>query len=143
LPVVINQTAGGLKNYTDLSKYIFNLFNISCPLNKMRISRVAEMMYDPFKNIYKPGDIVNQNSTFNIGKNEICYRNKDKLLDIDNKFINNYPNCMVCSINDNKDTIGWTNTHTNIDKICLFNTNPEPNSGIPNFDNCKTMCNIK
>jgi cell division protein FtsB len=120
---------------TDLSS--FNLIN-----NQAELTNLINIASN-FKNIYKPGDIVNQKSTFNIGKNEICYRNKDKLLDVDNKFMNTYPNCMVCSIDNNKDSMGWMNTQTNIDKVCLFNSNPEPNSGIPNFDNCKTMCNIK
>jgi len=99
-----------------------------------------------FKNIYKPGEIVNTNSTFDIDKNKICYQNKNILLKNDPNFILNHPECMVCSINPPETydkTNSWFNTKTNIKEVCLFNSNSSPNSGIPNLDDCKKFCSIQ
>jgi hypothetical protein len=101
------------------------------------------------KNFYKPGDIVTSDSTFGIGKNEICYRQNNISIKPTPEFIDKYPNCMVCAVeneNDNidlKNTSGWANTKTNISKVCLYNPNAKPNSGIPDLTQCKTFCNIQ
>lgn len=97
------------------------------------------------KNFYKPGDIVSSNSTFNIGKNDICYRSNGKPIKPDPTFISQYPNCMVCSV-ESEDTLdnsnAWLNTKTNINKVCLFNPKAESNSGIPDLKQCQQFCNI-
>lgn len=98
------------------------------------------------KNFYKPGDIVNQNSTFDITKNDICYRQNDRSIKPTPEFIKKFPNCMVCDIEDDnvdlKNTSGWRNTRTNISKVCLYNPDAKPNSGIPNLKQCQTFCKI-
>jgi hypothetical protein len=100
------------------------------------------------KNFYKPGDIVTLNSTFGISKNDICYRQNNKPIKPTPDFIAKYPNCMVCAIEDENDDIdlkntqGWINTKTNISKVCLYNPDANPNSGIANLEQCKTFCNI-
>lgn len=98
------------------------------------------------KNFYKPGEIVDKNSTFGIGKNEICYRHNNKPIKPTPEFLKKYPNCMVCAIedenNDLKKTNSWINTKTNISKVCLYDPNAKPNSGIPNLEQCKNFCNI-
>lgn len=96
-----------------------------------------------FKNFYKPGEVVTNNSTFNINKEKICYPDLKTDLAIDPNFLTDYPECMVCSINkDYENSKSWLNTKTNIDKICLFNSNVEPNSGIPSLSECKSICNV-
>lgn len=93
---------------------------------------------EKFVNLYKPGDLVNKNSSFNIDKNTICYKNIK-----DTEYINAHPDCMVCSVNnDYLDTRGWNNTRTNINTLCLFNKDAEVNSGIPSENDCKKLCNI-
>ena len=100
------------------------------------------------KNMYKPGDIVTANSTFGIGKNEICYRQNNVPIKPTPEFIAKYPNCMVCAVEDEEDDIeltntsGWQNTKTNISKVCLYDPEAKPNSGIPNLSQCKNFCNI-
>lgn len=100
------------------------------------------------KNFYKPGEIVTSNSTFGIGKNEICYRQNNVPIKPTPEFMAKYPNCMVCAIEDEYDdvdlvnTSGWKNTKTNISKVCLYDPKAKPNSGIPNLTQCKTFCNI-
>jgi len=92
-----------------------------------------------FVNFYKIGDIVTKNSTFNIDKNTICYKNTTT--PISNEYIISHPDCMACSINDDyENTKSWKNTKTNIDKVCLFNNNASPNSGIPNLSDCTKLC---
>ena len=96
-----------------------------------------------FVNIYKPGDIVYNNSTFGIDKNTICYPDLKKDQEMDPDFLKNYPNCMVCNINNPySETKSWHNTKTNIDKVCLFNYNAEQNSGIPTLEQCQSLCEI-
>ncbi len=91
-----------------------------------------------FVNFYKPGDIVTNNSSFNIDKNTICYKNIK-----DPAYISTHPDCMVCSINSEyKNTSEWLNTKTNIKNVCLFDKNSKENSGIPNLSECKQLCNI-
>lgn len=121
----------------DLSK--FKLINDQSELNNL-ISQASK-----FKNIYVPGEIVNSPSSFNIDKNQICYQHKGSILNSDPNFMTSYPECMVCSINSSnnyKNMPSWTNTKTNIKEVCLFNPNPEPNSGIPNLQDCKKFCGI-
>jgi len=90
-----------------------------------------------FVNIYNPGDIVSNNSDFNIDKNKICYKNADK------SYISTHPDCMVCSVNDEYlNSPNWKNTKTNIQTVCVFDKNAAKNSGIPNEDECKNYCNI-
>lgn len=101
------------------------------------------------KNFYKPGDIVTANSTFDIGKNEICYRQNNVPIKPTPEFIDKYPNCMVCAVENEaddievKNTSGWTHTKTNISKVCLYDPKAKSNSGIPNLEQCKTFCNIE
>ena len=97
------------------------------------------------KNFYKPGDIVNKNSTFGITKNDVCYRYDNKLIKPTTEFIKQYPNCMVCEVenNDNvENSSGWKHTKTNISKVCLYDPNAKSDSGIPNLTQCKNFCNI-
>jgi len=97
------------------------------------------------KNYYKPGDIVSSNSTFNITKDDICYRHNGKPIKPDLNFIEQYPNCMVCSVEDPltlKNSNAWTSTKTNINKVCLYNQNAKENSGIPNLSQCQEFCGI-
>ena len=98
------------------------------------------------KNIYIPGDIVSSSSTFDISKDDICYRNNNKPIKPTPEFMEKYPNCMVCAIEDNKnlqDTLGWKHTKTNISKVCLYDPKATDKTGTPNLTQCKTFCNIK
>jgi len=100
------------------------------------------------KNFYKPGEIVSANSTFGIGKNEICYRQNNIPIKPTPEFMAKYPECMVCAVEDETNenlfnTPGWKNTKTNISKVCLYDPKAKPNSGIPNLAQCKTFCNVK
>ncbi len=98
------------------------------------------------KNFYKPGDIVTTSSTFGITKDNICYRQNNKPIKPTPDFMKKYPNCMVCSIEDDKnlmDTPGWKHTKTNISKVCLYDPNATSKTGTPNLAQCKTFCNIK
>ena len=97
------------------------------------------------KNFYKPGDIVSANSTFGITKNDICYRSNGKPIKADASFMSKFPECMVCSVENNPDitkTNSWKNTKTNIEKVCLYNPAAEPNSGIPNLKQCQYFCGV-
>ena len=98
------------------------------------------------KNFYKPGDIVTASSTFGITKDDICYRQNNKPIKPTPEFMKKYPNCMVCSIEDDKnlhDTIGWKNTKTNISKVCLYDPKATIKTGTPNLEQCKNFCNVK
>jgi len=98
------------------------------------------------KNIYIPGDIVTSNSTFNISKDDICYRYNNKPIKPTLEFMTKYPNCMVCAVEDNnniKDTLGWKHTKTNISKVCLYDPKATDKTGTPNLAQCKSYCNIK
>ncbi len=97
-----------------------------------------------YKNFYKPGEIVTSPSSEIIDKNIICYQDKGKLIS-DPDFIKKYPECMVCSVNTDPnitETIGWKNTNTNIAEVCLFNSNPDPNSPTATLEDCKKFCKI-
>ncbi len=122
---------------TDLSKY--KIISNQSDLDSLIFTA------SNFKNIYKPGDLVTSNSTFDIDKNKICYQHKGALIKDDPSFMTNYPSCMVCSVNPDDSynkTNSWFNTKTNIKEVCLFNPNSTPNSGIPNLDDCKKFCGI-
>ena len=97
------------------------------------------------KNFYKPGEVVTENSTFGITKNNICYRHNGKPIQTTPAFTEQYPNCMVCTVespNDVHNTHSWQHTKTNIDKVCLYNPTATSNSGIPNLDQCGKFCGI-
>mgnify|MGYP003385989585 FL=1 len=98
-----------------------------------------------FKNNYKPGDIVTDKSSFNIGKNDICYRTDGKRMKLTPEFTDKYPQCMVCNTIDKEDLADsdtWKNTRTNINEVCLFNPKSKKDSGIPNLAGCKKMCGV-
>ena len=97
------------------------------------------------KNFYKPGEIVEANSTFHIDKNQICHRHDGKPIKPTAEFLQKYPDCMVCSVESEKDIYdsnAWKNTHTNINTVCLYNPTAETNSGIPNMEECQKFCSI-
>lgn len=111
-----------------------------------------------FKNIYLPGDVVSNPSSFNVTKKDICYNEIDHSLKNDPNFLSKYPECMVCSTNsvnlnnpnDNKDplnsylnTDSWKKTKTNIKSICLFNNNNINNDPtILSYNQCKNFCKL-
>jgi len=112
-------------NYSDLTTVLENLSN--------------------YKNFYKPGDIVTSPASPIIDKNIICYQDKGKLIKTNPDFIKKYPECMVCSINNDPDvtqSVGWKNTNTNIKEVCLFNPNPDSNSQVATLQDCQKFCNI-
>jgi hypothetical protein len=98
-----------------------------------------------FKNMYNVGDIVTQNSDFNITADNICYADHMDKLAADPEFKKKYPNCMVCSVNPEsnyKFTNSYKNTKTNINKVCLFNPNASANSDEFNYDGCAKVCSV-
>lgn len=121
-----------------------NLKNYRVATNKTQMENIINEAQS-FKNIYNPGDIVTDNSSFNITRDNICYRSNGKPMKVTKDFKEKYPQCMVCntiSQDELKDSDSWRNTKTNIKEVCLFNPNTTNNSGIPNLDQCKKMCNI-
>lgn len=97
------------------------------------------------KNFYQPGDIVKKNSTFDIDKNNICYRHDGKPIKPTQDLLNKYPECMVCSVEPSDNVYNskaWKTTKTNINKVCLFNPTAQKNSGIPNLQDCQKFCAI-
>ena len=97
------------------------------------------------KNFYKPGEMVLSDSTFGITKNDICYRHNGIPIKPNSNFMEKYPNCMVCSVEEQdilKNSNAWNNTKTNINKVCLYNPTAETNSGIPNLSQCQKFCEI-
>jgi hypothetical protein len=117
----------------------YNVINTQSELNSV-LGEASAM-----KNIYNPGDIVTESSSFNVTKNNICYRKGRNPIVPSESFLNNYPNCMVCSVESpqtllNSDT--WVDTKTNISQICLYNPTAESNSGIPTLEMCQQFCNI-
>ncbi len=112
--------------------------------NQVELNEILEKT-NKMKNFYIKGDIVTTNSTFDISKDDICYKHDNTTNSIA-ELKSKYPNCMVCDVeSENKlfDSKSWKNTHTNISKICLFNPNATVDSGIPNLNQCKSFCNIK
>ncbi len=143
------------QNFNKVSEFDYNSFietdfdDIQLPsstlMDKKLItnnSDLANMIIDAnkFKNIYNKGDIVTNNSSFNISKDDICYKDVSKDLKESSEFKNKYPSCLVCSINnDYKNTNSYKNTKTNINKVCLFNDSP-PDNSIPNKSECVRLC---
>jgi len=129
-------------NNIDIPAASFNGYNIiktQSELNSV-LSEASNM-----KNIYNPGDIVTQPSSFGITQNNICYRNGRQPIIPSKHFLKQYPNCMVCSVENpqtllNSDT--WADTKTNISQVCLYNPTAESTSGIPNLQMCQEFCNI-
>lgn len=120
-------------------------------LNKFRLiknqNQLDELVNEAktFKNYYTSGDIVTDNSSFNINKNDICYRTDGKRMKLTKEFTNKYPQCMVCNIidkNELDDSDSWKSTKTNINEVCLFNPESTKDSGIPNLEGCKKMCGV-
>jgi hypothetical protein len=113
-----------------------------------------------FKNIYLPGDVVSNPSSFEISKKDICYSNIniDDSIRKDPNFMSKHPECMVCSTNsvnfndpnDIKDplnsylnTDAWKKTKTNIKSVCLFNNNnTKKDSTILSYNQCKSFCKL-
>jgi predicted RND superfamily exporter protein len=136
-----------LIDFADTKLPAINMDNKKIINNQIELNSILTEVKG-MKNIYKPGDIVNSNSTFNISKDDICYRHNNKAIKPTTDFVSKYPNCMVCAIendeinNNLKKTQSWINTKTNISKVCLYDPKAKPNSGIPNLKQCKTFCNI-
>jgi hypothetical protein len=121
-----------------------NLKNYEVVRNKKQMEKVVNKAQG-FKNMYKPGDIVDDNSSFNITRDNICYRSDGKPMKLTKEFKKKYPECMVCNLvpkKELKDSDSWRNTKTNINEVCLFNPDSENNSGIPNLKECQSMCKI-
>lgn len=115
---------------------------------------------DKFKNIYLPGDVVSNPSSFDINKKDICYNyiNIDDSMKNDPNFMSKHPECMVCSTNsvnlqnpnDIKDplnsylnTDSWKKTKTNIKSVCFFNNdNIKKDSTILSYNQCKSFCKL-
>lgn len=121
-----------------------NLKNFKVIKNQEQLDDVVNEV-KTFKNYYKAGDIVTDNASFNIDKNNICYRADGKPMKLTKAFLKKYPQCMVCSTVNKKDLAdsdSWEDTKTNIESVCLFNPDSKKDSGIPNLEGCKKMCNI-
>lgn len=121
-----------------------NLKNYKVVENNKQMAQVIDKA-QTFKNIYAAGDIVDDNSSFNITRDNICYRTDGKPMKLTKEFKKKYPQCMVCNIipnDDLKDSDSWRNTKTNINEVCLFNPDSENNSGISNLKECKNMCGV-
>lgn len=113
-------------------------------LNQNDLSAVISNLSN-YKNFYKPGEIVTMPSSEIIDKNIICYQNKGKVIETDPEFLEKYPQCMVCSVNNSPnltETIGWKNTKTNISEVCLFNPDPDVKFPVASLEDCKKMCKI-
>jgi hypothetical protein len=99
-----------------------------------------------YQNLYKPGEIVLKTSDPGITKETICYRTWESTMANDPKYKEKYPECMVCSINpetDYKNTKSWKNSKTNIESVCLFNSDPTLKNGVTlNYDQCSKFCKI-
>ena len=121
-----------------------NLKNFRVIKNQDQLDKVVDEV-KTFKNYYKPGDIVTDNSSFNITKDNICYRTDGKPMKVNKQFKEKYPQCMVCSVVDKEDLADsdtWKDTKTNINEVCLFNPESKKDSGIPNLEGCQKMCSI-
>lgn len=142
-------------SFNDENNFVLSTFNdIILPeidLKKYRIIKTTAEFNNvldeakKFKNFYKPGEIVIDNSDFNITRNDICYSPQQELINSNPNFISQHPECMVCTINnkdDYKNTKSWKNTRTNIEQVCLFDPSVESESNILNLNGCKKFCNI-
>ena len=115
---------------------------------------------DKFKNIYLPGDIVTNPSSFEISKKDICYNyiNIDDSMKNDPNFMSKHPECMVCStnsvnfqnpnnikdpLNSYLNTDSWKKTKTNIKSVCFFNNdNIKKDSTRLSYNQCKNFCKL-
>ena len=141
-----NYVLDGIPNtafsYNDKNNFIIN--------NEFKLNKYI-IDTKNFKNIYKPGDIVDKPSSFNIGVKNICFSNIDQN-DVKNKNLQ----CMVCSVNktnysnpndkadpDNEylKSDSWKKTKTNINKICIFN-NDTTDPNVLNYEQCKNFCTV-
>jgi hypothetical protein len=99
-----------------------------------------------YHNIYKPGDIVLKTSGPDVTKDKICYKTWVSSMANDPKYKEKYPECMVCSVNpesEYKNSKSWKNTKTNIESVCLFNSDPTiKNNVVLNYDQCSKFCKI-
>jgi hypothetical protein len=129
----INPGSINVNKYFDSNYPLTDLANKKIITNQIELNQLVNQTNN-FKNIYKPGDIVESPSSFDIDKNKIC--------DLDNN--KQYSNCMVCSVEKSdkpNKPYDWTNskTKTNIKNVCLFSNKPGP--GINSIDDCKKLCN--
>jgi len=155
---IINQQNRAImlgRDYNKVSEFDYNSFiqtdfdDIQLPsstlMNKRLITNNSDLaniitQANNFQNLYKVGDIVSKNSSFNISKDDICYKDISKDLKTSSAFKSKYPSCLVCSVNNNyKNTNSYKNTKTNINKVCLFNDVP-PDNSIPNKSECVRLC---
>lgn len=98
------------------------------------------------KNFYNVGDLVVSNSTFGIDKNKICFGSGANT----GAEIGKFTECMVCSVipdDQLENSRSWKTTRTNINKVCLFNPNVDPNTSSPadaiaSMEQCKKFCKI-
>lgn len=140
-------------SFNDINEYINDYtYNTIYPSTNLKNKKIIENQNDldkvleeakTFKNIYKTGEIVTLNSSFNINKNKICYNDYEQNILNNPDFTKKYPECMVCSINPDdsyKKTKSWKNTKTNIHKVCLYNPTAEPNSDVLDYNGCKKLC---
>jgi hypothetical protein len=121
-----------------------NLKNYKIVKNQKDLNKIIDTV-KTFKNNYKPGDIVTDNSSFNIDKDNICYRTDGKPMELTKEFKQKYPQCMVCNTVDKSDlehSDSWKHTKTNINEVCLFNPESKTDSGILNLAGCKKVCNV-
>ena len=126
----INPGSININKYFDSNYSSIDLANKKIITNQIELNQLVNQI-NTFKNIYKPGDIVESPSSFDIDKSKIC--------DLDNN--KQYSNCMVCTVNKSDKPDDWTNskTKTNIKNVCLFSNKPGP--GINSIDDCKKLCN--
>lgn len=98
------------------------------------------------KNFYKVGDLIVSNSTFGIDKNKICFGSGANT----GAEIGKFTECMVCSVipdDQLENSRSWKTTRTNINKVCLFNPNIDPNTTSPadpiaSMEQCKKFCKV-
>lgn len=96
------------------------------------------------KNFYKVGDLVVSNSTFDIDKDKICFGTGT------GTGARKYTECMVCSVipdDQLENSRSWKTTRTNINRVCLFNPNIDPNTSSPadaiaSMEQCKKFCQV-
>ena len=139
-----NELSYTLRNFTKNKFPELDMENKKIINNKIELDAVLSEV-SGMKNFYTPGDIVSSGSSFDITKNDICYKNNNLIKNTPD-FMTKYPNCMVCAVENESNlynTQSWKNTKTNISKVCLYNPTATSNSGIPNLEQCKTFCNVK
>lgn len=138
----------------ELSYLLLNFANTKLPSINMEAKTVIQSQSQlnsilsearNMKNFYNPGDIVTKDSTFGINKHDICYRSNGKPIKTESVFMEKYPDCMVCSVENPENLYNsgaWNTTRTNINQVCLYNTNSEDNFGVPNLEQCQNFCGL-